>query len=665
MPSAASPALAAAANNLFYLDRSVGPNNVSLSVHYDGQPMEAVDWPHSRNVLTFIAYSSAVQGAPLYVVTLQASAGMDLSVGMYPDTGATPGGPSFDISGSDALCQTGWFRIDELAWDGTTSNPTRLAATFQCFDGAAGPTSGEIRVDSTIPIRSRVSSPDYLTFARTLAGTPAATQSLSWTGLGPSDVHEGSATITGQDAADFSITADDCSGTTLALGAPCAISIGFAPADGSALLRRAFLVLPDDTLNGSREVELDGSIMRPTTLTISAGPAPNVLPRSPSVVTHALTPAPTDYANPGIQYFIDGVLRGTAYGSAPFVPDLLGRHTIQARYLGSPGFAPSTSNTITQVTEVLPSIALSAAPWPELGRFNVTAVISDTGGFGPLTGGTILLEDVTAGVVLAVSPDIAEVQGLTIIGTHVIRARYTTTHPYVLPAQATISLTGLPDAIPPTASPPLATLLSNTASGTAGEPVRLSWSGYDHDSGVASYELAERRDGGAWVSLSSGSAVASFTKLLPTGHTYQFRVRPTDGYGKIGAWAVGASFRLAGYAESSARIAYAGTWHTTTSLAYQGGHDRSATASGARATFRFTGKNVSWLSAIGPTRGYANVYVDGLLVARVNLHAATNAARRIVWSRGWATNGPHVITIRVAGTRAHPRVDLDGFVVLS
>jgi hypothetical protein len=77
-----------------------------------------------------------------------------------------------------------------------------------------------------------------------------------------------------------------------------------------------------------------------------------------------------------------------------------------------------------------------------------------------------------------------------------------------------------------------------------------------------------------------------------------------------------------------------------------------------------TGRSVAWVSLKAPTRGKAGVYVNGRLVATVDLSTATWQPQRFVWTRTWATVATRTIDIRVLGTAGRPRVDIDGFVVI-
>jgi hypothetical protein len=193
--------------------------------------------------------------------------------------------------------------------------------------------------------------------------------------------------------------------------------------------------------------------------------------------------------------------------------------------------------------------------------------------------------------------------------------------------------------------------------------VKFDWSGGDAGSGVDHYEFGLKTDAGAYVSLSSTLASATYTRTVRTGHTYRARVRAIDVAGNIGAWVSGSTFRLTAYQESSAAIRWSGTWRAGVNTAFWGGRDRYATATGAKASLTFTGRSFAWVGSLGPSRGWVNVYVNGRFVKSVNLHATTNAYRRVLFSTSWPTAASRTVTIRISGTARHPRGDVDAFVV--
>jgi hypothetical protein len=123
-------------------------------------------------------------------------------------------------------------------------------------------------------------------------------------------------------------------------------------------------------------------------------------------------------------------------------------------------------------------------------------------------------------------------------------------------------------------------------------------------------------------------------------------------------------FRVTGISLSSSAVHYHGTWATSTSTTWWGGTARSSSTKGSTATFTFTGKSIAWVGLKAANRGKANVYVNGMLKATVDLYSATTLRQRIVWSANYSTSATRTVTIKVLGTSGRPRMDIDGFIVI-
>ncbi len=117
--------------------------------------------------------------------------------------------------------------------------------------------------------------------------------------------------------------------------------------------------------------------------------------------------------------------------------------------------------------------------------------------------------------------------------------------------------------------------------------------------------------------------------------------------------------------ETSASIAYRGSWHKARHGGYAGGAVRYSTKAGATATITFTGKRIVWYGPVGPTRGKARILVDGVAVRTVDLHKSGFKGHAALYSRSWSTKGTHTLTIQVLGTKRHPMVAIDEFLVRS
>jgi hypothetical protein len=160
----------------------------------------------------------------------------------------------------------------------------------------------------------------------------------------------------------------------------------------------------------------------------------------------------------------------------------------------------------------------------------------------------------------------------------------------------------------------------------------------------------------------SVAAAAAGTVVAP-GHTYRARVRAYDLAGNVSDWRTSNALVVASASEAYGGIRYSTGWGTYSASSYWGGKVKSSSRPGATATFTFTGRSVSWVGVVGPSRGYAKVFINGVFVKTVNLYASTTATRRIVFTKSWTTSATRKITIQVVGSGTHPRVDIDGFIV--
>ena len=201
--------------------------------------------------------------------------------------------------------------------------------------------------------------------------------------------------------------------------------------------------------------------------------------------------------------------------------------------------------------------------------------------------------------------------------------------------------------------------------GTFGEQSTvISWSGQDEGTGIASYQLQRSLDGGSFSSISLSSPRQTSVNLgLSFGRAYRFRVRATDEAGNQSAWKEGPSITPRLYQETSATVDYDGSWTSASSSSASGDATRYATASGAQASLTFTGRGVAVVAPTGVGRGKAEIRVDGVLVATVDLEASSLKPRRIVYGRTWDAVGEHTVSVRVLGTDGRPRVDLDAILV--
>jgi hypothetical protein len=215
------------------------------------------------------------------------------------------------------------------------------------------------------------------------------------------------------------------------------------------------------------------------------------------------------------------------------------------------------------------------------------------------------------------------------------------------------------DTTKPVATAPVQTIGSQIV-GVDTVKVHLTWSGTDVGLGIKNFEFWQATDGGAFVKIKTTTAQSANVQMT-RNHTYQLRVRAIDKAGNIGSYAVGPVLKFVRYQETSA--SHLGTWTTSNSTSYSGGHALTTSVTGSSASLRTTGRTYTWIGAHGPTRSTADVYVDGVLRAHVNLFSTVRSYGRVIYSITFATKASHQINIVYTGLSSG-RIDLDQIIVL-
>jgi len=222
----------------------------------------------------------------------------------------------------------------------------------------------------------------------------------------------------------------------------------------------------------------------------------------------------------------------------------------------------------------------------------------------------------------------------------------------------------VPDTTPPVVRAPVSRLYAPATLGSTKSPVRTSWSATD-TCGVSGYALERKVLGGTWaLQALPGTTATSTRQALHLGSTQRYVVRAVDGAGNRSGWVYGPYLEPLVTQQSSTSVKFGGRWRTAYSRGYSGGTTRYASAAGASASYTFTGTSIGWVTEMGPTRGSARVYIDGIHTATVSLHSSAPIMRRIAYAFSWTHQGIHTIRIVVVGTAGHPRVDVDAFVRL-
>ena len=113
--------------------------------------------------------------------------------------------------------------------------------------------------------------------------------------------------------------------------------------------------------------------------------------------------------------------------------------------------------------------------------------------------------------------------------------------------------------------------------------------------------------------------------------------------------------------ETFAAIVYRNTWKLASYSGYSGRQAKYSTTLGATASLRFTGTGIAWVGPVGPTRGTARVYIDGVYAATVNMRRSAFKARVLLFARPFKAGGAH--TFRIVVTSSGKPVAIDNLII--
>ena len=213
----------------------------------------------------------------------------------------------------------------------------------------------------------------------------------------------------------------------------------------------------------------------------------------------------------------------------------------------------------------------------------------------------------------------------------------------------------------PVVTAPTAALALGPRLGTT-VPLTLAWTIQTKGSGPAVSTIEQSLDGGAWISVAT-SSLSAYTVQAVRGHSYKFRIQASAA-GYVSAPTYSPQVRPSVVEETGPGVTFAGRWIRYASSGYGSGAVLASRSLGAAAVIRFRGRSIAWVTDLGPTRGWARIYVDGRLVRTVNLGARVNRVKAVAFAKTWSMAGSHTLKVVVAPRGRSSRVDIDAFVVL-
>ncbi|HKH09801.1 MAG TPA: choice-of-anchor D domain-containing protein [Rubrobacter sp.] len=207
--------------------------------------------------------------------------------------------------------------------------------------------------------------------------------------------------------------------------------------------------------------------------------------------------------------------------------------------------------------------------------------------------------------------------------------------------------------------------ITGTELGANTVPVKLNWAP-SASGNVTHYQLQQSIGGGAFTDVTPQPGTATSTTLNLSNGSYRYQVRACNN-ANCSAWSLAPAFNLSAVQEGNGAISYGGTWTNQAVTGAFGGSVRHASTSKDKATYKFTGTQAEWIGTTGPNRGRAEVWLDGVRVATVDLYSPTVGTKQVLFSRdNLSAAATHQLEVRVLGARnpssTGTRVDIDAFV---
>jgi putative cell wall-binding protein len=118
------------------------------------------------------------------------------------------------------------------------------------------------------------------------------------------------------------------------------------------------------------------------------------------------------------------------------------------------------------------------------------------------------------------------------------------------------------------------------------------------------------------------------------------------------------------FEQSDSRLAYTGTWTTSTTTSASGSSFLFANSAGGSVTISFTGTYLGWIAKKSAVYGVAKVTLDDKTPVMVDLYSSSTIYQQKVWNTGTLASGSHTVKIEWTGTKnasaSNTNIGLDG-----
>jgi hypothetical protein len=223
--------------------------------------------------------------------------------------------------------------------------------------------------------------------------------------------------------------------------------------------------------------------------------------------------------------------------------------------------------------------------------------------------------------------------------------------------------TGSPKLAPPAELPPVVHLGQDAVSANGAIALDLQYGATEMGSGPVSYALQVAIDGGSFKGVTSTSRPVATVRELP-GHSYQFRVQATNGFGVKSSWVEGSVVQLDAIQDTDPAISYSAfddPWVAGSSKGALGGTTTSSGDPFGNAVLSTDAVEIGVVMPREPGGGHASVRFGFFAGDTFDLSASTWQPRQVIAVWDFGELGTQEVQVQPQGDG---RIDIDEFIVL-
>ncbi|MEO8106592.1 MAG: hypothetical protein ABI720_04675 [Actinomycetes bacterium] len=188
-----------------------------------------------------------------------------------------------------------------------------------------------------------------------------------------------------------------------------------------------------------------------------------------------------------------------------------------------------------------------------------------------------------------------------------------------------------------------------------GYPMRFTWAGADVGTGLSAVHVGPNEE----CCYTIGPRRTTFDFAVEPLSSVAWRIWLYDGVGRLTRTV------RDGYVSvvPNSSMTYRDGWQKRSAASAMGGSEWQTKRAGARATATLQGRSVGWVAVTGPTRGKADVLVNGKVVATVNLYSADRRPARVVWAGKLVRGRVSKVSIVSRSTDRRPLIGVDALLL--